>query len=98
MFIIYHFGIFVNIPFWFGYNKFGDDMNLRLKDIREDKDITQKEIARFLNCSQVCYSRYENGQRDIPLKTLCNLAKYFNTTTDYILGLTNNPHENQKQK
>lgn len=67
-------------------------MNLRLKDIREDKDITQKEIAGYLNCTQVCYSRYENGKRDIPLKTLCLLAEYFNTTTDYILGLTDDPN------
>ena len=63
-------------------------MKLRLKDIREDNDITQTEVARFLNCSQVCYSRYENGQRDIPLKVLCQLANYFDTSTDYILGLT----------
>ncbi len=66
-------------------------MKLRLKDIREDKDIKQMEVAAFLNCSQVCYSRYENGQRDIPLNTLCLLAEFFNTTTDYILGLTDNP-------
>lgn len=66
-------------------------MKLRLKDIREDNDIKQIEIAKFLNCSQVCYSRYENGQRDIPLHILCLLAEYFNTSTDYILGLTDNP-------
>lgn len=66
-------------------------MKLRLKDIREDKDIKQMEVAAFLNCSQVCYSRYENGQRDIPLNTLCLLAEFFNTSTDYILGLTDNP-------
>ncbi len=68
-------------------------MKLRLKDIREDRDIKQIDIANYLNCTQVCYSRYENGQRDIPLNTLCLLAKYFNTTTDYILGLTDNPNK-----
>ncbi len=61
-------------------------MKLRLKDIREDLDITQKEVADYLNCSQVCYSRYENEKREIPLSVLCQLAEYFNTTTDYILG------------
>lgn len=66
-------------------------MYLRLKDIREDKDIKQEDVAKYLNCSQVCYSRYENGKRNIPLKTLCMLAQYFDTTTDYILGLTDNP-------
>ncbi|MDE6384989.1 MAG: helix-turn-helix domain-containing protein [Eubacterium sp.] len=68
-------------------------MKLRLKDIREDRDIKQIDVANYLNCTQVCYSRYENGQRDIPLNTLCLLAKYFNTTTDYILGLTDNPNK-----
>lgn len=80
------------MPFWYTYNKTGDYMRLRLKDIREDNDIKQQDIAKFLNCSQVCYSRYENGQRDIPTKVLCQLAKYFNTSTDYILGLTDNPN------
>lgn len=64
---------------------------MRLKDIREDKDIKQEDVAKYLNCSQVCYSRYENGKRNFPLKTLCMLAQYFDTTTDYILGLTDNP-------
>ena len=68
-------------------------MKLRLKDIREDRDIKQIDVAKFLNCTQVCYSRYENGQRDIPLNTLCLLSEYFNTTTDYILGLTDNPNK-----
>ena len=68
-------------------------MKLRLKDIREDKDIKQIDVARFLNCTQVCYSRYENGQRDIPLHTLCLLADLFDTTTDYILGLTDKPNK-----
>ncbi len=69
-------------------------MKLRLKDIREDRDIKQIEIAKLLNCTQVCYSRYENGQRDIPLESLCKLSKYFNVSTDYILGLTDNPNIN----
>lgn len=68
-------------------------MKLRLKDIREDRDIKQVDVAKFLNCTQVCYSRYENEQRDIPLNILCLLAEFFNTTTDYILGLTDNPNK-----
>lgn len=63
-------------------------MYRRIKDLREDKDLKQKEIADFLNCSQVCYSHYELGKRDIPTEVLIKLAKFYNTTTDYILGLT----------
>lgn len=65
-------------------------MNLRIKEMREDRDIPQREIAELLKCSQVCYSRYENGQREIPLEALCKLAEFYNTTTDYLLGLTDN--------
>lgn len=63
-------------------------MNLRIKEMREDRDIKQSELAELLKCSQVCYSRYENGQREIPLEALCILAEFYNTTTDYLLGLT----------
>ncbi|MBQ2963782.1 MAG: helix-turn-helix transcriptional regulator [Clostridia bacterium] len=62
--------------------------SLRLKDIREDRDITQKEIADFLHIKQNTYSQYENGQRGLPIETLCQLALYFDTSADYILGLT----------
>jgi transcriptional regulator with XRE-family HTH domain len=62
---------------------------MRLKDIREDKDITQKTIADYLNIKQNTYSQYENGQRQIPLELLIKLALYYNTSTDYLLGLTN---------
>lgn len=86
--IIYHIGIYVNIPLRYLYNVFGDKMKLRIKDIREDNDLLQKDVADYLQCTQVCYSRYENGKRDIPLESLCKLAKFYNTTTDYLLGLT----------
>ncbi len=62
---------------------------MRLKDIREDKDITQKTIADYLNIKQNTYSQYENGQRQIPIELLIKLALYYNTSTDYLLGLTN---------
>ena len=61
---------------------------MRLKDIREDKDITQKEISDFLHIKQNTYSQYENGQRQIPVSILIKLAEYYNTSVDYILKLT----------
>lgn len=60
----------------------------RIRDLREDKDIKQKEIADFLNCSQQVYSNYELGQRDIPTEILIKLADFHNVSTDYLLGLT----------
>lgn len=64
-------------------------MYQRIKDLREDADLTQIQMAKILNCSQQVYSNYELGQRDIPTAILIELAKYHKTTTDYILGLTN---------
>ena len=61
---------------------------MRLKDLREDADITQKEIAAYLNIKQNTYSQYENGQRQLPLDALIALARFYKTSTDYILGLT----------
>lgn len=63
-------------------------MYRRIRDLREDNDLTQKQMAEVLNCSQQVYSNYELGQRDIPTAILIALAKYHKTTTDYILGLT----------
>ena len=60
----------------------------RIRDLREDKDITQKDMARILNCSQQVYSNYELGQRDIPTDILIRLARFHNVSVDYILGLT----------
>ncbi|MBR6633102.1 MAG: helix-turn-helix transcriptional regulator [Clostridia bacterium] len=62
---------------------------MRLKDLREDRDLTQKTIAEYLHVKQNTYSQYENGQRQIPLEMLIMLAKYYDTSVDYILGLTN---------
>lgn len=61
---------------------------MRLKDMREDSDITQKEIADYLHIKQNTYSQYENGQRGLPIDVLIKLSAYFQTSTDYILGLT----------
>lgn len=60
----------------------------RIRDLREDKDLTQKEMYDILNCSQQVYSNYELGQRDIPTEILISLAKFHNVSTDYILNLT----------
>jgi len=61
----------------------------RLKDLREDKDLYQKDIAKILNMSQTGYSQYETETNDIPTAILKTLATYYNTSIDYILGLTN---------
>lgn len=60
----------------------------RIRDLREDSDLTQKQVAKILNCSQQVYSNYELGQRDIPTAVLVSLAIFYKTTTDYILDLT----------
>ena len=61
---------------------------MRLRDLREDNDYTQKQVATYLNVGQNTYSQYETGQRQLPLAALIALAKYYKTSTDYILGLT----------
>ena len=63
----------------------------RIRDLREDNNLTQKKIAEMLNCSQQVYSNYELGQRDIPTDVLIALAKFYHVTTDYILGLSEKP-------
>ena len=66
-------------------------MYSRIRDLREDKDITQVEISRLLSMSQTGYSKYETGENDIPTAILIALAKLHNTSIDYLLGLTNVP-------
>ena len=63
----------------------------RLRDLREDHDLVQKEIASYLSIDQRVYSNYETGKREIPTRFVVALAKYYKTSTDYILGLTDNP-------
>lgn len=60
----------------------------RLRNLREDKDLTQVEIAKILNISQTTYSRYESGVLDIPSLSLIKLAKFHKTSIDYLVGLT----------
>ena len=66
----------------------------RIRNLREDHDLKQREIADILNCSQRVYSNYELGQRDIPTEVLIRLAQFYNVSADYILGLTSNPKRN----
>lgn len=63
----------------------------RIADLRIDKDYTQKEIASILNVHPEVYRRYEKGIREIPIWALIKLAEYYQTSTDYILGLTDDP-------
>ena len=63
----------------------------RLEDIRSDKALTQKEVAAFLRMRPEVYRRYEKGIREIPVWALIKLADYYETSTDYILGRTDNP-------
>ena len=60
---------------------------MKLKEIREQKNISQKQVAEYLNVKQNTYSQYETGKRQLPVDVLIKLAKFFNETTDYILGL-----------
>ena len=61
----------------------------RIRNLREDKDLTQEELAKLLNISQTTYSRYESGALDIPSQSLIQLAQYYSTSIDYLLGLKN---------
>ena len=63
-------------------------MYQRIRDLREDRDMTQKEIAAMLGMSQTGYSKYETGENDIPTAILIKLAGFYRTSVDYLLGLT----------
>ena len=67
-------------------------MKLRIKDLREDNDLTQKDISKMLMCDQSLYSKYERGEREIPLHLLIKLADFYKTTLDYLTYRTNNPN------
>ncbi len=64
---------------------------MRLRDLREDHDMTQTMLAELLHIRQNTYSQYENGQRQLPVEILIQLASIYHTSTDYLLGLTDNP-------
>lgn len=64
-------------------------MYIRIRNLREDNDLKQSDVASYLKCTQVCYSYYETGKRDIPTDVLIKLSKLYNTSIDYLLGQTN---------
>lgn len=66
-------------------------MQMRIRDLREDKDLTQHEIAQILHCDQSLYSKYERGERPIPVEPLLQLADFHGVNMDYLLGRTGNP-------
>lgn len=74
-------------------------MYKRLRELREDRDLTQSQISKILNMSQTGYSKYETGENDIPTKILIQLAKYYDVSVDYILELTDDtkPYKNNKK-
>ena len=63
-------------------------MYQRIRDLREDADLRQQDMAEYLQCTQVCYSYYESGKRDIPTDVLIRIARYYDVSVDYLLGLT----------
>ena len=75
-------------------------MKTRIKDLREDRDLTQQELSNFLNISQVAYSYYELNKRNIPLELLSKLADFYNTSVDYLIYRTDEfkPYEKPEKK
>ena len=71
---------------------------IRIRDIREDNDLTQKDIAKLLNVAQRTYSGYENGTRNIPVQLIVKLAIYYEVSTDYLLNLTDDPQPYPKKR
>ena len=69
-------------------------MNYRLRELREDRGLKQREVAAILHCSQQVYSNYELGQRDIPTDILLKISSFYDVSIDYILNATNNPKRN----
>ncbi|MCI6265534.1 MAG: helix-turn-helix domain-containing protein [Erysipelotrichaceae bacterium] len=61
----------------------------RIRDLREDKDLTQQELSNILGCSQTTYSRYETGNLNVPIDILKKLAKFYKVSIDYIVGISN---------
>lgn len=73
-------------------------MYKRIRNLREDNDLKQRELAEILNCSQRIYSNYERGDVDIPTEILIKLARFYNTSIDYILGETDEPKRYSNKK
>lgn len=63
-------------------------MDLKIRDLREDNDLSQSKVAQYLMCDQSLYSKYERGERELPLRLAVRLAEYFGVSVDYLVGLT----------
>lgn len=85
----------VNNKFLFTFTKKGVAMYIRIRNLREDADMTQAEIAKILYCSQRVYSNYERGELDIPTEILIKLANFHNVSVDYILNRTDKKETNR---
>ena len=70
----------------------------RIRALREDRDQTQQEVAEYLECDQSLYSKYERGLRDFPLHLAVRLAEYYNTSIDYLVGITNESRPYPRKK
>ncbi len=87
--IIGHIVLFVKSFICLLYNNYEvRNLFVRIRNLREDNDLTQKEISEYLFCDQSLYSKYERGVREVPVSVIIKLAKFYHTSTDYILGLT----------
>lgn len=64
-------------------------MRLRIRDLREDQDLKQKQVADYLMCDQSLYSKYERGERPLPLESAIKLAQFYHVSVDYLVGLSN---------
>lgn len=73
-------------------------MYRRIRDLREDHDLKQVDMAEYLNRSQVCYSNYEIGKRGVPADVLIKLSQFYNTSVDYLLELTDDPRPYPRKK
>lgn len=97
--ILDRFVLNVNRTICSGYNRLIGDVQImnmeRIKNLREDSDMNQTELAMILNISQRAYSHYERGDREIPLKTLVSIADYYNVSVDYLLERTNKKEVNR---
>lgn len=70
----------------------------RIRDLREDHDKTQQQIADYLGTSQTMYARYERGANEMPIRHVLALCRYYEVSADYLLGLSDTPHSNKKEK
>ena len=78
----------------------GDVMKYRIRDLREDRDLKQREVAEYLLCDQSLYSKYERGERPVPVDILNKLADFYSTSVDYLIGRTDqkDPYPKSKRK